>query len=302
VNAATDDIPHVEGVEHRFVDVGGLRVHLAEAGDPSNPPLLLLHGWPQNWYEWRRVVPLLSNEFHLLMPDLRGHGWTDAPEGPYDKERLATDVLALLDDLGLERVSVIGHDWGGWIAFLVALRAPDRVARMLILNVAHPFQRPGARRLAATWRFWYQCVLATPWLGERLLRNGARFVHYFLTVGTVNRASLVDPELAVFAARMREPARARASSRLYRTFILREFPDVAAGRYRQTRLRVPTRVLFGVRDAFISPVWLGGFEPYADDMAVELVEDSGHFIAEEKPELVAARAREFLGAGVPAGR
>jgi pimeloyl-ACP methyl ester carboxylesterase len=302
VNAATDDIPHVEGVEHRFVDVDGLRVHLAEAGDPSNPPLLLLHGWPQNWFEWRRVVPLLSDEFHLLMPDLRGHGWTDAPEGPYDKERLATDVLSLFDALGLERVSVIGHDWGGWIAFLVALRAPDRVARMLILNVAHPFQRPGARRLAATWRFWYQCVLATPWLGERLLRNGARFVHYILTVGTVNRASLVDPELAVFAARMREPARARASSRLYRTFILREFPAVAAGRYRQTRLRVPTRVLFGVRDAFISPVWLGGFEPYADDMAVELVEDSGHFIAEEKPELVAARAREFLGAGVPAGR
>jgi pimeloyl-ACP methyl ester carboxylesterase len=301
MSPANGDFPHVEGVEHRFVDAGGLRVHLAEAGDPSKPPLLLLHGWPQNWYEWRRVVPLLAGEFHLLMPDLRGHGWTDAPDGPYDKEQLATDVLALLDALGLERVPVLAHDWGGWTAFLMALRAPARVERMVILNVPHPFQRPDWRKVASTWRFWYQLVLAAPWLGERLLRGGARFVHYMLTVGTVHRAGLVQPELAVFAERQRDPARARASSRLYRTFVVREFPAVAAGRYRRSRLRVPTRVLFGTRDVFISPVWLAGFEPYADDMAVELVDDSAHFIAEEKPELVAARAREFLGAAAVPG-
>jgi pimeloyl-ACP methyl ester carboxylesterase len=296
------DLPHVDGVDHRFVEAGGLRMHLAEAGDPSKPPLLLLHGWPQHWYEWRRVVPLLADDFRLVMPDLRGHGWTDAPDGPYDKEQLASDVLALLDELGLERVSVLGHDWGAWVAFLIALRDPERIDRMVVLNIPHPFQRPQLRKLAASWRFWYQWVIATPGLGAWLLRHRPGFVRYILTVGAVHRESLKPEELDVFIERWREPERARASSRLYRTFVTREFAQVAAGRYRRQRLRVPTRVVFGARDAFSSPVWLDGFEPYADDMAVELVPDSGHFIAEEKPELVAERAREFLGAGVPAGR
>ena len=159
------DLPHVDGVEHRFVRAGGLRMHVAEAGDPSKPPLLLLHGWPQHWYEWRHVVPLLAGDFRLVMPDLRGHGWTDAPDGPYDKEQLATDVLALLDELGLERVSVLAHDWGAWVAFLIALRAPERIDRMVLLNIPHPFQRPTLRKLAASWRFWYQWVIATPGLG-----------------------------------------------------------------------------------------------------------------------------------------
>jgi len=286
--------PYVDGVEHRFVEAGGLRMHLAEAG--GGPPLLLLHGWPQHWYQWRRVLPLLAGEFHLLMPDLRGFGWTDAPDGPYDKEQLASDTLALLDVLELERVPVLAHDWGGWIAFLLALRAPERVERLLTLNIPHPFQRIDLHRLIATWRFWYQWLIAAPWLGEWTLVHRPGFVRFILTTDTVHRETLVPAEVDEFAQRLREPARAQASSRLYRTFTVREFAAVAAGRYRRQRLRVPTRIVFGVHDAFVSPVWLSGFEPYADDMAVELVPDAGHFIAEEKPELVAARARQFLGA------
>jgi pimeloyl-ACP methyl ester carboxylesterase len=295
VNAADSAFPHVDGVEHRYVEAGGLRMHLAEAG--VGPPLLLLHGWPQHWYQWRRVLPLLAAEFHLLMPDLRGFGWTDAPDGPYDKEQLASDTLALLDVLELERVPVLAHDWGGWVAFLLALRAPERMERLLALNIPHPFQRIDLRRLIATWRFWYQWLIAAPGLGEWTLMHRPGFVRFILTTDTVHRETLVPDEVEVFAQRLRQPARARASSRLYRTFTAYEFAGVAAGRYRRQRLRVPTRIVFGARDAFVSPVWLSGFEPYADDMAVELIPDAGHFIAEEKPQLVAARAREFLGSG-----
>ena len=290
---------HVDGVEHRFVEAGGLRMHLAEAG--VGPPLLLLHGWPQHWYQWRRIVPLLAGEFRLLMPDLRGFGWTDAPDGPYDKEQLATDTLALLDALELERVPVLAHDWGGWSAFLLALRAPERIERLLALNIPHPFQRVDGRRILATWRFWYQWLIAAPGLGEWTLVHRPAFVRFLLTFDMVHREMLVPDEVDAFVQRICQPARARASSRLYRTFTLREFAAVAAGRYRRQRLRVPTRILFGVRDAFVAPVWLNGWESHADDMAVELVPDAGHFIAEEKPVLVGARARQFLGRAVSGG-
>ena len=91
-------IPELPGVEHRFVDAGGLRTHVAEAGEGE--PLLLLHGWPQHWWCWRDLIPALAPHYRVIAPDLRGHGWTDAPPGGYEKEQLASDVLALVDALG----------------------------------------------------------------------------------------------------------------------------------------------------------------------------------------------------------
>src|SRR5690554_3979194 len=98
----TSDLPHVAGVRHRFVDLPGLRMHVAEAG--SGEPVLLLHGFPQHWWEWREVIPGLAERYHVIAPDLRGSGWTDAPHAGYWRDQLRDDVLALLDELGLERV------------------------------------------------------------------------------------------------------------------------------------------------------------------------------------------------------
>ena len=92
------DIPHVAGVDHEFVDAGGLRTHVATAGE--GPPVVLLHGWPQHWYEWRDVIPRLAPHARVICPDLRGFGWTEVPERGYEKDQLKRDVLALLDALG----------------------------------------------------------------------------------------------------------------------------------------------------------------------------------------------------------
>jgi len=160
-----DEFPHVEGVEHRHVDAGGLRVHLAEGGEPEAPPVLLLHGWPQHWYMWRKVIEGLRGEYRLLAPDLRGFGWTEAPGHGYDCETFAIDQVALLDALGIERVHVIGHDWGGWTAFLLAILHADRVERMVVLNDPHPWPPVGPRLYPQIRRSWYAWVLATPGLG-----------------------------------------------------------------------------------------------------------------------------------------
>jgi pimeloyl-ACP methyl ester carboxylesterase len=286
------DLPAVRGVDHEIVETSRLRMHVGLAGE-ANPPLVLLHGWPQHWYAWRRVIPGFAERYRVYCPDLRGLGWTEAPSGGYGWESLASDVLALLDALELPRVFLVGHDWGVHAGFLVCLRAPERVERFVALNDVHPWPRASPRDALHAWRFWYQAVLATPAIGARLLRNRPGFVR-----GLIRSWSATDvwteQELDTFANRLRDRERALASVQLYRTLLFEELPAALAGRYRNRRLQTPTLLLFGAADGVVRPHQLRGYEGHADDMRVELIPGVGHFAAEETPELVVDRAIEHF--------
>ena len=283
-------MPVLEGVCHRFVDVGGLRVHVAEAG--HGEPLVLLHGWPQHWWCWRLVVPLLQDRYRLVMPDLRGHGWTDAPPGGYDKEQLATDLLGLLDALELPQVGLVGHDWGGWTGFLAALRAPERVRALLALGIVHPFQRPTLGRALSSWRLGYQVGLSTPVLPELLLRSSPHLVEAAVAAGSTRQEAFADGQARTYGEVLQDPARARASVRLYRSMVLREGLPVALGRYRGRPLTVPTRLVVGDGDPVASPALLEGAPT---DVDVEVLPGVGHFVPEEAPDVVAERVRALFG-------
>jgi len=289
----TMEMPHVEGVSHRWVEARGLRFHVAEAGG-GDDPVLLLHGWPQHWYEWRNLMPALADRHRVLAMDLRGFGWSDAPRRGYEKENLATDVLAVLDELGLERVKLVGHDWGGWIGFLLCLRAPQRFDRYLALNIPTPWVKL-RKALPHMGRLLYQQLIQAPWIGYLAHRRG-RLVRLALRAGGTDRSFWDERTLSTFADNLAEPARARAAVQMYRVFNLRELVPVLRGRYAEQRLTVPTRMLFGTDDAAIHPDLLVGYEPHVDDMAIEYVPGCGHFIADERPELVAERARAFFSA------
>jgi pimeloyl-ACP methyl ester carboxylesterase len=282
------NLPEVPGVDHRIVETSRLRMHVALAGE-AGPPLVLLHGWPQHWYAWRHVIPPFAARYRVLCPDLRGLGWTEAPSRGYEKESLASDVLALLDALELPRVYLIGHDWGAHAGFLLCLREPERVERFVALNDIHPWLRPSPKDVLHAWRLWYQWVLAAPAVGAWLLRNRPGFVKNLIRAWSAKDV-WSESELDAFAINLRDPQRARASAQYYRTFVLRELLPTLAGSYRHSRLRTPTLLLFGADDGVVRPHQLRGYENHADDMRLELIPGVGHFTAEEAPELVVDRA------------
>jgi pimeloyl-ACP methyl ester carboxylesterase len=271
-------LPDVPGVRHDFVDLRtGVTAHVAQAGPPDAPPLLFLHGWPQHWYLWRDVIPRLAGRFRLICPDNRGFGWSSpAPDGDYRKQRLADDAVALLDALGIERVGLIGHDWGGWAGWLVCLDAPERVRAFLALNIIHPWQ-PRRRLLVTGWRLYYQLLLSAPRLGEHLLRDQRRLraaLRPSMDEAALNAyLDVLDPQISV---------------QLYRQFVTREAPTVAnvvSGR----RIELPVRLLFGRHDSAQDPRQLRGLRAHAPDSRVELI-DASHWIVDERPDLVADRA------------
>jgi pimeloyl-ACP methyl ester carboxylesterase len=285
--------PALDGVTHRYVDVNGARLHVAEAGE--GPPVVLLHGWPQHWWVWRKVIPALASERRVICPDLRGFGWSDAPAGRYEIRELADDILALLDEIGVEQVDLVGHDWGGYAGFLLCLKAPQRVWHYLALGMVHPWFEPPKPSPQALNRTAYQFLLASPWLGAAVLRHVPGFVKAVHKRGSHPDMHWTEAELDCFALSFRSRDHALASSHIYRSFLTHELPRLKKGHYRSQRLSVPTRILVGEADPVIRADILAGFEPYADQMSVETVERCGHFVAEEQPELVIARARELFG-------
>jgi len=278
------DIPHVTGVAHEFVDAGGLRTHVATAG--HGPPVVLLHGWPQHWYEWRGVIPLLAPHARVICPDLRGFGWTDVPERGYEKDQLKRDVLALLDALELERVTFAGHDWGGYIGFMLALEHPERIDSFLALNTLPPWPAEDMRTRLDAWRFLYMPALGTRGLG------GGRLGRGFGARG-LRDAGLSPADVDAFVGRL-HGERGRATERLYRSFFLRELPALLRGRFSASDLRVRSKLLFGTDDVVITSRAAVDAAAQTDRLELELVGDAGHFIVDEKPELVADRLLRLL--------
>jgi pimeloyl-ACP methyl ester carboxylesterase len=287
------DLPDLQGARHRDVRVDGVRLHVAELGPDEATPLLLVHGWPQHWWCWRHVAPRLAGEFRCLMPDLRGFGWSEAPRHGYETDRLAADLVGLVDGLGLGRVGLIGHDWGAYLGMLIAMRSPQRLTRLLALSVPHPWpsrhDRLSPRRLAS---FGYQLPLSAPIVGEHLMRGGA--TRQILRRGAP-QGVFTDRDLEVFDERMRSPERARVTVALYRTFLVHELPAIAAGRFRDARIPISVRLLVGERDPIIQGSDLRGFEEHTAEMTVERVSGAGHFLPEETPELVVKRAAALFG-------
>ncbi len=286
-------MPQLEGVTHRDVHARGLRFHVAEAGPADAPPVVLLHGWPQHWFMWRHVIPQLATDRRVIAPDLRGLGWSDAPKHGYLKQELADDVLAVLREMGVERFDLIGHDWGAWAGLLMAASAPERVQRYVACSIPHPWPPQERPRLRNVLNLWYQVALGSPGLGAWLMRNG-RFQRQVLTVARVH-GDYAPEEMAAFVDVLRQPANASATSQYYRQFLLHELRPLISGAFKEREYTTPTHLLWGRRDQILQGARAtGDHERHAPNTTIEWVDDTGHFLPEERPEIVVERARALF--------
>lgn len=286
------DMPEVPGVRHRFVAAGGVRLHVAEAGEGE--PVVLLHGFPQHWYGWRRIIPGLAAHYRLICLDLRGFGWSDAPARGYDTATRVADVLAAMDALGVSRARLIAHEFGAWTGFMACLRAPERFSHFLALNIVHPW--PLHRRLLPqAWRYWYTTPLELPFSGRTVLRRFPRFTRFLLREGVVDRAAWEPGAVEEFVRSSAEPARARAAEAMHRQYAVRDIGALVCGSFRALRLVTPTVILAGEKDFVLPPGVMTDPGARADDLRIEVVAGCGHFVHEERPDLVVRTALELFG-------
>ncbi|NUS13251.1 MAG: alpha/beta hydrolase [Streptomyces sp.] len=297
--AGMPEVDGAPGIRHRRVDVGnGVGLHVAEAGEEDAPggTVVLLHGFPQHWYAWRHLIPQLAADHRVLCPDMRGFGWSDTPARGYDTGTRVADVLAVMDALGVGRARLVAHEFGAWTAFRLCLLAPGRVSHLLALNAVHPW--PLHRRLVPqAWRYWYTSPLESPLVGRFVLRHVPGFTRYLLRKGVADPGAWEADAMDEFVRAAGERGRARAGEAMHRAYALRDIPRLVLGRNKKLRLTVPTLILAGERDAVLPPSVFTPAGRYADDLTVEVVPGCGHFVHEERPDVVLRAARGLFAGG-----
>ena len=283
----------------------GVTLNVALAGSPEAPPVILLHGFPESHRTWRGLVPLLADSFRLVMPDQRGFAGSDRPQevAAYKTDVVVDDIFALAEALGIERFALVGHDWGGAISWAAALRGDPRLTRLAVINAPHPiiFQKSLIEDSDQRAASQYITAFRAPGFEKAVEAMGweAFFAKSF--GGHVDLALIPPEERAQYLADWSQPGGFTAMLNWYRAaqvmvpppgidvpipdFVLRAFPKV----------RVPTLVVWGMRDKALLPLQLDGLDTLVPDLRIARVADAGHFVPWEKPRAVAAALKPFLG-------
>ena len=283
----------------------GVTLNVGSAGPEDAPPVILLHGFPESHRTWREVVPRLEDKFRLIMPDQRGFAGSDMPQdvSEYSTDKLIGDIFALADTLGLESFALVGHDWGGAIAWPAALRKDPRLTRLAIVNAPHPliFQKSliedADQRAASQYITWFR----TPGADKAIEAMGLH-VFFDKTMGShVDLTKLPEAERQQYLVDWSQPGALIAMLNWYRGSklvvpppgVTVPVPDWVLGAF--PSIQVPTLVIWGMNDTALLPIQLDGLERLVEDLTVVRLPGVGHFAPWEVGEEVAAALRDFLG-------
>jgi pimeloyl-ACP methyl ester carboxylesterase len=293
-DAEADADDEVDPGESAFVDVGGLTLHVRRAGPADGSPVLLLHGFPEFWYGWRRQMPALADAgYRVLAPDGRGYNLSDRPASvaAYGLDSLARDVTGLLDAEGYDEAAVVGHDWGAVVGWWLAMEFPDRVARLAVLNGPHPGALGDALR--SSWdqrlRSAYTVAAQLPAVPEALFRAGNYALLTRVLTDTSRPGTFPPRAVSRYRAAWRRPGALTGMLNWYR----------AAGRglgayRRHDEVTVPTLVLWGTADSALQPRLAAASARLCADARVERF-DATHWLQHERPAAVTDSLSAFLG-------
>lgn len=280
----------------------GVELDVVVAGDPANPPIILLHGFPESHRTWRHQIPFLSQHHFVLAPDQRGYARSAKPDGVenYTPAVLVADVLALADHFGIDRFTLVGHDWGGAAAWMTAINHPRRIDRLIILNAPHPyifqktlFDDPDQRAASQ-----YITAFRNPGLEAHIAEIGVEAYFDKTFVGHADRAKFAI-EKPVYLDQWSQPGALTGMYNWYRAssivvpamdaepprpaFLARPFPP----------MQMPVLMIWGLHDTALKPSQLDGIDALVPDLTLVKV-DAGHFVTWEAPEAVNAAMAAWL--------
>lgn len=284
-------------INTQVLQVAGLRIHTQIAGPSGGDPVVLLHGFPEFWYGWRGQIPALARQgFLVVVPDQRGYNLSDKPKGlkHYDIDRLARDVIGVIEHLGYERVHLAGHDWGGLVAWWVAMHYPEHVDRLAILNAPHPYvmmQNLYRNRIQRR-RSWYILFFQLPLLPELALSYaGHQTAARMLERGGLP-GSFLPEDLEQYQRAWGQPRAWTGMLNWYRAIRRLVF-----GRIAPIRVPMPTMIIWGEQDGALGAEMAEQSLAYCDQGRLELVSEATHWVQHDAADQVNEWLADFFSAG-----
>ena len=281
----------------------GVSLDVQVAGDPADPPLILLHGFPESHRTWRHVLPDLARDHFVIAPDQRGYARSSKPDGvaEYTPDKIVADLIALADHFGIATFTLVGHDWGGAVSWMAALRHPDRITRLVIINAPHPFimQKTLFDDMEQREASQYITAFRNPAIEQHIDRIGLSsfFDGSFMKHTDFDR---IADEKPVYLDQWGQPGALTAMLNWYRASAIivpamdetPERPAFLDGPF--PPVTQPTLVIWGIGDAALRPSQIEGLGDYVPKLTLEKV-DAGHFVPWENPDAVIKAIRAWEG-------
>ncbi|MEO1193118.1 MAG: alpha/beta hydrolase [Pseudomonadota bacterium] len=278
-----------------FQSLNGIDLHYVREG--AGRPIILLHGWPEFWWAWHKIIPSLAAGFDVIAPDLRGFGQSRALSGDLpDAEAHAADILALADALNLERVGLVGHDVGSSVLQQIAQKAPDRVSGLFSFNT--PYPGIGKRWVAPehVQQIWYQSFNQLPWATDLIghSRETCRLYIGGMLRHWAYRPEVFDDQIEHWVDNFLRPGNLDGGFAWYKATHAARMAQVREGALPAPKITLPSRFFWGRHDPILLADWVDGLENYFTDPLIEIAEEAGHFVHLEQPEAASARILDFF--------
>ncbi|MBF2004979.1 alpha/beta fold hydrolase [Chlorogloeopsis fritschii PCC 9212] len=278
--------------KHDYIITNGVKLHYVTQGE--GPLMLMLHGFPEFWYSWRHQIPEFAKYFKVVAVDLRGYNDSDKPkeQSAYVMDEFIKDVKGLIKGLGYEKCVLVGHDWGGAIAWCFTYAHPEMVEKLIVLNIPHPAKfSEGLRTPQQLLKSSYMFLFQLPWLPEVLIQSADyQAIETALKGMAVNKSTFTQADIDAYKDAAAKRGALTAMLNYYRNIFQQRLLNPSWG-----VLEVPTLMIWGEKDTALGKELSYGTEAYVRDLQIRYIPNCSHWVQQEKPELVNEYMREFLG-------
>lgn len=280
--------------QHEYITTNGVKLHYVTQGEGDL--MLMLHGFPEFWYSWRHQIPEFAKDYKVVALDLRGYNDSDKPanQSAYVMAEFIRDVEGVIKGLGYDKCILVGHDWGGAIAWNFAYAHPEMVERLIVLNLPHPAKfAEGLRTPQQLMRSSYMFLFQLPWLPELLIQSSDyQAIETAIKGMAVNKSAITREDLEAYKDAAAKRGAMTAMLNYYRNIFGQRMlsPDWSI-------LEVPTLMIWGEKDTALGKELTYGTEAYVRNFQIKYIPDASHWVQQEQPQLVNQYMREFLGSG-----